>query len=70
MNIEQYYIKTLTDLEYAKYIADSRWLIELKKQNSRSCNLMLNCAFDNITISILKGDSRKQFMGILALVSL
>ncbi len=66
----KYYINTLNELEYGKFLADQSWLIELKNQNTSGCKLMLNSALDNVTISIIKGDSRKQFMGILVLVAL
>lgn len=70
----KYYINTLTELEYAKFLADSSWLIELKTHNSTGCNLMLNNALDTLVVSILHsnicGDSNKQLSKILVLVAL
>lgn len=69
-NTLKYYLNTLNELEYGKFLADQSWLTELKNQNTSGCKLMLNSALDNVTISIIKGDSSKQFMGILVLVAL
>lgn len=70
----KYYINTLTELEYAKFLADCSWLIELKTHNSTGCNLMLNSALDTLVVSILHsnicGDSNKQLSKILVLVAL
>lgn len=73
-NTLKYYLNTLNELEYAKFLADSSWLIELKTHNSTGCNLMLNNALDTLVVSILHsticGDSNKQLSKILVLVAL
>lgn len=73
-NTFKYYLNTLNELEYAKFLADCSWLIELKKYNSTGCNLMLNNALDTLVVSILHnnicGDRNKQLSKILVLVAL
>ena len=73
-NTLKYYLNTLPDLEYGKFIADSSWLIELKKYNSPGCTLMMNNAIDTLIVSILHsniyGDNNKQLTKILVLLSL
>lgn len=73
-NTFKYYLNTLNELEYAKFLADSSWLIELKTHNSTGCNLMLNNALDTLVVSILHsticGDRNKQLSKILVLLSI
>ncbi len=69
----KHYLNELTELEYANVISDRLWLIELKNQKSKGCNLMLGSALNTLTVSIvhdtLYGDTRKQFLKVLVLAS-
>lgn len=73
-NTLKYYLNTLPDLEYGKFLADSSWLIELKTHNSPGCTLMMNNAIDTLIVSILHSniyeDNNKQLTKILVLLSL
>lgn len=70
----KHYLNELNEVEYAKVISDSMWIIELKNHKSRGCNLMLGSALNTLTVSIvhstLCGDTRRQFLNVLVLASL